>query len=62
MNDNRRPLSPLGTALFDMLADMTDAQARVYRAGGTEAQAAEEVARLESLHRPKVLLTIRRQP
>ena len=60
MNDNHRPMSPLGSALFDMLADMKDAQARVYQNGGSHAQAAGEIERLESLHRPRVLLTIKR--
>lgn len=60
MNDNRIPAT-LGTALMDMLADMNDAQTRIYRAGGTETDATKEVNRLEALHRPRVLLTIRRQ-
>lgn len=59
VNDNNRPMS-LGTALMDMLADMNDAQARIYRAGGTESDAGREVLRLEAMHRPRVLLTIRR--
>lgn len=60
MNDNRRPMGPLGTALFDMMADMGDAQARLHRSGAHEATINREVLRLEAIHRPRVLLTIKR--
>lgn len=50
----------LGTALMDMLADMNMAQAKIYRAGGSEDAARQEVERLHNLHQPRVLLTIRR--
>jgi hypothetical protein len=64
MNDNRKPMSKLGQALFDMLADMNSAQSRIYCSQGSgpkaENNARIEVERLEKLHRSRVLLTIRR--
>ena len=51
-NDNRKPMSPLGSALFDMLRDMGQAQARIYSKGGAPDEAQREVERLAALHQP----------
>lgn len=64
-NDNRKPMSPIGQALFDMMTDMGRAQAKIYTAQGCtqgSMDAAQlEVIRLQRLHQPKVLNAIRRQ-
>ncbi len=61
MSENHNPISPLGSALFDMIREMTEAQAKIYQRGGKQDEATIEIARLESLHRPKVLQAIKRQ-
>jgi len=64
-NDNRRPMSPIGSALFDMLNDMGKSQARIYSAKGCNpesiAEVQAEVDRLQRLHQSKVISAIRRQ-
>jgi hypothetical protein len=47
-----RPKSPLGAAIFGMLTDMTRAQARVYRGGGTEQEAARAARIAHARHKP----------
>ena len=58
-NDNKKP--NIGGALFNMLTDMTQAQSRIYAAGGSELDAALEVNRLAALHRPVITSAIVRR-
>ena len=52
--------SPLGQRLFNMCVDMTNAQAKVYQAGGSEDEAAQAARIMAALHRPLVLDPIKR--
>ncbi len=50
--NNPRKMSPIGSAIFDMLVGMTQAQADVYRAGGNIADANRAARIAAARHKP----------
>lgn len=57
-NDNRPPMSPLGTALFDMMADMALAQADLYGTGADLQQVEGKVKSIAQDHETKIITSM----
>jgi hypothetical protein len=58
--NNPRKMSPIGSAIFDMLVGMTQAQADVYLAGGNIADADRAARIAAARHKPFVIDAINR--
>lgn len=61
----KKQMSPLGSALFDMLTEMTGAQVKIYRRNDLRPEQKEQAAQMavtlvEQRHRPLVLNAIKR--